>query len=58
MAEYKPSLPFFTPLKLYVPAYEVVSGVRKKVYPAEEADYKNDAVKKLFDRYKVNVEVK
>lgn len=33
MAEYKPSLPFFTPMMLYVPTYETISGVRKKVYP-------------------------
>ena len=33
MAHYKPSLPFATPIKLLVPTYRTVKGVKKKVYP-------------------------
>lgn len=36
MAEYRPSLPFSTPLMLLIPTYTTVSGVRKKTFPAVE----------------------
>lgn len=33
MAEYKPKLPFSTPLYLLIPTYETIKGVTKKIYP-------------------------
>ena len=36
MALYRPSQPFTTPLRLLIPTYETVSGVRKKVFPKVE----------------------
>ena len=35
MKNYKPSAPFTTPIKLLVPAYKTIKGVRKKVYPSD-----------------------
>ena len=35
MAEYKPSSPFTVPVKLLIPEYKTVKGVRKKVYPTD-----------------------
>lgn len=35
MADYKPGAPFTVPIKLLVPTYQTVKGVRKKVYPAD-----------------------
>ena len=34
MAEFKPSLPYNTPIELLTPTYETVKGVLKKIYPA------------------------
>lgn len=34
MAEYRPALPFSTPLLLLTPTYTTVNGVRKKTFPA------------------------
>lgn len=34
MADYKPS-PFTTPIKLLVPTYQSIKGVRQKVYPED-----------------------
>ena len=36
MAQYRPSLPFSTPLVLLIPTYEKVKGVEKKAFPAIE----------------------
>lgn len=33
MAEFKPSLPYSTPVELLIPEYRTVKGVRKKVFP-------------------------
>lgn len=33
MATYKPSTPFNVPLIVYIPTYEKITGVNKKVYP-------------------------
>lgn len=38
MADYKPSVPFNVPMFLLKPTYEVVKGVRKKVYPEASKD--------------------
>ena len=35
MADYKPSSPFTVPMKLLVPTYQTVKGVRKKVFPED-----------------------
>lgn len=35
MAQYKPSQPFTVPVKLLVPVYKTVKGVRKKVFPED-----------------------
>lgn len=37
MARYRPTNPFDTPLRLLVPTYTFVSGVRKKTFPAVES---------------------
>lgn len=34
MALYRPSQPFTTPLRLLIPTYQTISGVRKKIFPA------------------------
>lgn len=34
MASYRPSLPFSVPLRLLIPTYTTVNGVRKKTFPA------------------------
>lgn len=36
MAQYRPSLPFSTPLVLLIPTYTTVSGVKKKTFPSVE----------------------
>lgn len=33
MAEYRPSIPFSTPMFLFVPEYKTIKGSTKKVYP-------------------------
>lgn len=33
MAEYRPSIPFSTPMYLFVPEYKTIKGSAKKVYP-------------------------
>ena len=33
MAGYKPSLPFTTPIKLLIPTWKTIKGVRKKIFP-------------------------
>ena len=33
MAMYRPSQPFSTPMMLLIPTYQMISGVRKKVFP-------------------------
>ncbi len=35
MAEYRPQLPFTTPLKLFIPTYKTIKGVAVKEYPGE-----------------------
>lgn len=37
MAKYRPSNPFDTPLRLLVPTYATVSGVKTKTFPAVES---------------------
>lgn len=33
MADFKPTLPYTTPIELLIPTYETVKGVRKKIFP-------------------------
>ena len=33
MAEFKPALPYATPIELLIPTYQTIKGVTKKVYP-------------------------
>lgn len=35
MAEFKPSFPYNTPIKLLIPTYKTIKGVRKKVFPED-----------------------
>lgn len=35
MAQYKPSQPFSVPVKLLIPVYKTIKGVRKKVFPED-----------------------
>lgn len=35
MADYKPSSPFTVPVKLLIPEYKTVKGVKKKIYPKD-----------------------
>ena len=34
MSSYRPNEPFVTPVRLLVPTYQTIKGVKKKVYPA------------------------
>lgn len=35
MARYSPAAPFSVPMKLLIPTYTTISGVRKKTYPTD-----------------------
>lgn len=48
MAQYRPSLPFATPLILLIPQKVPIKGVLKKVYPKLEEMSKEEMDKMLF----------
>lgn len=39
MSEFKPQLPYSTPLYLLIPTYAIIKGVEKKIYPEPSKEF-------------------